>query len=183
MFAKASVLALALVAGLAVVACTSSTTEKSAATVSGVCGKMSTLSCGKSNCVEVMELAQKRCPAKTFQAFLDCASVAEMRCETQNGNDVAVVETCAADLSRVNACAAADDQPSSAPSPAPTATAPGSTCTEADTSPCTAWTCLCRDGEPVKVASCTNGTCATPTVACKKGNPELERLCAPHGGT
>lgn len=183
MFAKASsVVALVFLAALGV-ACSSSTSETSAATVAGVCGKMNGLSCGKSNCVEVMELAEKRCPKQTFQDFLDCAAVAEMRCETQNGNDVAVVASCASDLSRVNACAGSISN-SEGPAPAPTSTgttAPAA-CTDGDSS-CPAWSCMCKDGEIVKVSSCVAAKCATPLAACTKGNADLEDACKPHGGT
>jgi len=185
MFVRASsFLAFAFVAALAV-ACSSSTTETSAATVAGVCGKMNGLTCGKANCVEVMELAQKRCPEKTFQAFLDCAAVSEMRCETQNGNDVAVVASCAADLSRVNACAGSvsqvDDRPNAAPAPT-SSSASATSCTPGDGT-CPTWSCMCKDGELVKVSSCVANRCATPVAACAKGNAELEALCATHGGT
>jgi hypothetical protein len=182
MFAKPKVLILVTL-GLVSVACSSSTSTVSAATVSGVCGKMAELSCAKENCTQVLELAQKRCPAKTFQSFLDCASITKMHCEARNGIDVAILESCDADLARVNSCAEDSPASSTAPPAAPSSsgTAVGAACTDGNT--CPSWSCSCADGTIVKVLSCVDKKCADPVTACGTDNAEHVNACEGHGGT
>lgn len=164
------VLAIACAAG-----CSSSTSTVSEATVGGVCGKLSELACAKDNCTQVLELAQKRCPAKTFQSFLDCASITKAHCESRNGTDVAILESCEADLERVNACAEAEPTASSSPSGV------GAECTDART--CPTWPCSCSDGTIVKVASCSSSQkCADPIATCGKSSPALVAACEGNGG-